>query len=74
MAAQGWSSVLVADALEAQPGYEGLHRLIEYAATRLREESLEDPTWATFDCLVSQPDATRWLAENRPEIAAALLR
>ena len=37
-----------------------------------REESLEDPTWATFDCVVSQPDATRWLAENRPEIAAAL--
>jgi hypothetical protein len=71
---QGWSSVFVADALETRAGYEGLHRLIEYAATRLREESLEDPTWATFDCVVSQPDATRWLAENRPEVAAKLSR
>ena len=74
LAAQGWSSVWIADALEAHPGYEGLHQLVEYAATRLREESLEDPTWATFDCVVSQPDATRWLAENRPEIAAKLSR
>jgi hypothetical protein len=72
LAEQGWSSVFVADALEARPGYEGLHQLVEYAATRLREESLEDPTWATFDCVVSQPDATRWLAENRPEVAAKL--
>ena len=74
LAEQGWSSVFVADALEAQPGYEGLHRLVEYAATRLREESLEDPSWATFDCVVNQPDAARWLAENRPEIAAKLSR
>jgi hypothetical protein len=58
--------------LKPGPGYEGLHQLVEYAATRLREESLEDPTWATFDCVVSQPDATQWLAENRPEIAAKL--
>ena len=74
MAAQGWSSVWIAGALETRPGYEGLHELVEYAATRLREESLEDPTWATFNCVVSQPDAIRWLAENRPEIAAKLPR
>ena len=74
LAAQGWSSVWVADALETRPGHEGLHQLIEYAATRLRDESLEDPTWAAVECVVSQPDATRWLAENRPEIAAKLPR
>jgi hypothetical protein len=72
LAEQGWSSVWIADALERRPGYEGLHRLIEYATTRLREESLEDPTWPTLDCVVNQPDATRWLTENRPEIAAML--
>ena len=44
LAEQDWSSVWVADALEARPGYERLHQLVEYAATRLREESLEDPT------------------------------
>jgi hypothetical protein len=74
LAKQGWSSVWVADALEARPGYEGLHRLIDYAATRLRDESLEDPTWAAIECVVSQPDATRWLGDNRPEIALMLQR
>jgi hypothetical protein len=74
LAEQGWSSVWVADALEARPGYEGLHQLIEYAATRLRDESLEDPTWAAIECVVSQPDATQWLGENRPEIALLLQR
>ena len=74
VAKQGWSSVWVADALEARPGYEGLHRLIDYAATRLRDESLEDPTWAAIECVVSQPDATQWLGENRPEIALLLQR
>lgn len=72
LAEHDWSSVWVADALEARPGYEGLHRLIEYAATRLRDESLEDPTWAALDCVVSGPDAIQWLADNRPEIAAML--
>jgi hypothetical protein len=43
IANQDWSSVWVADALETRPGYEGLHQLVEYAATGLREESLEDP-------------------------------
>jgi hypothetical protein len=72
LAKEGWSSVWVADALETRPGYEGLHQLIEYAATRLRDESLEDPTWPTLDCIVDQSDATQWLAQNRPEIVAGL--
>jgi hypothetical protein len=72
LAEQGWSSVWIADALETRPGYEGLHRLVEYAATRLREESLEDPSWPTLECVVNQADATQWLAENRSEIAAML--
>ncbi len=72
LAAQGWSSVWIADALETRPGYEGLHQLVEYAATRLREESLEDPTWVALDCIVDPSDAEQWLAENRPEIAAKL--
>jgi hypothetical protein len=70
LAAQGWSSVWVADALETRPGYEGLHQLVEYAANRLREEALEDPAWAALDCVVDAFDARQWLAENRPEIAA----
>jgi hypothetical protein len=72
LAEQGWSSVWIADALERRPGYEGLHRLIEYAATRLREESLEEPTWPTLECVVDSLDAKQWLAENRPEVAANL--
>jgi len=72
LADQDWSSVWVADALETRPGYEGLHQLVHYAATRLREESLEDPTWAALDCVVNPSDAQQWLAENRPEIASML--
>ena len=72
LAEQGWSSVWIADALEARPGYEGLHQLVEYAATRLRDESLEDPTWPTLGCVVNQPDATQWLKENRPEVMSLL--
>jgi tRNA(Ile2) C34 agmatinyltransferase TiaS len=74
LAAQGWSSVWVADALGTRPGYEGLHQLVEYAATRLRDESLEDPTWAALDCAVNPSDAKQWLAENRLEIASMLQR
>ena len=74
LAEQDWSSVWIADALETRPGYEGLHQLVEYAATRLRDESLEDPTWAALDCVVDSADAKQWLAENRPEIAATLPR
>jgi hypothetical protein len=72
LAEQDWSSVWVADALETRPGCERLRQLVEYAATRLREESLEDPTWAAIECVVSQPDGTQWLRENRPEIALML--
>src|SRR3712207_2539634 len=72
LAEQSWSSVWVADALEARPGYEELHHLVEYAATRLLDESLEDPTWAALDCVVNPIDAKEWLAQNRPEIAAKL--
>ncbi len=74
LADQDWSSVWIANALETRPGYEGLHQLVEYVAIRLREESLEDPTWAALDCAVDAADAKRWLAENRPEIAAKLPR
>jgi hypothetical protein len=72
LAKQAWSSVWVADALETRPSYEKLHQLIEYAATRLRDESLEDPTWASLECIVNEPEARRWLADNRPEIASLL--
>jgi mono/diheme cytochrome c family protein len=72
LAAQGWSSIWVADALEARPGYEGLHRLVDYAATRLREESLEDPTWPALGCVVDPINPKQWLAEHRPEVAAKL--
>jgi hypothetical protein len=44
--------------------YEGLHQLVIYASTRLRDESLEDPTWDALDCSVDQSDAMHWLAEN----------
>jgi hypothetical protein len=74
LAAQDWSSVWVADALEARPGYEWLHQLVEYAATRLKAESLEDPTWDALTCVVNPSDAQQWLATNRPEIASKLQR
>jgi hypothetical protein len=70
VAANGWSSERVAEALERRPGYEGLQQLIEYASSRLGAESLEDPAWATFHCSVDAADAKAWLAENRPEVLA----
>ena len=72
LAGQGWSSTWVADALEAHPGYEGLHQLVSYAATRLRDESLEDPTWDALTRVVNPSDAMQWLVENRPEIGTLL--
>ena len=72
LADQDWSSVWIADALEMRPGYERLHQLVEYAATRLRDESLEDPTWDALTCVVNPSDAQQWLAENRPEIATII--
>jgi hypothetical protein len=70
LAQHGWSSPWVADALQHRPGYEHLRELIEYATERLEEESLEDPTWSTFECVVSGPDAMAWLHEHRPDTAA----
>jgi hypothetical protein len=72
LAKQSWASTWVADALETHPGYEGLHQLVSYAATRLSDESLEDPTWDALNCAVDPSDAMQWLAENRPEIATLL--
>ena len=57
LAQQGWSSPWIADALQHRPGYEHLRELMQYATERLQEESLEDPTWSTFECIVSGPEA-----------------
>ena len=73
LAAQGWSSVWVADALELRPGYEGLHQLVEYAATRLRDELLRIPPGRHSTASLTLR-CQQWLAENRPEIAAKLSR
>jgi hypothetical protein len=64
LADQDWSSVWVADALETRPGYEGLHQLVHYTATRLRAESLEDPTWDALNCVVNPSDAQQRLADS----------
>jgi hypothetical protein len=72
VAAQGWSSEWIADALETRPGYERLHELIAYATERLGLESLEDPGFATFVCTVNGSDALAWLDANRPAVAAAV--
>ena len=68
----GWSSTWIADALESRPGYEGLHELIGYALNRLQIESLEDPTWSTFECVVNGSEAMSWLRDNRPDIASMI--
>ena len=72
VAGQGWSSVWIADGLEARSGYERLHELIDYATNRLGRESLEDPAFATFECTVNGPEAMAWLDANRPDVAAAI--
>jgi hypothetical protein len=72
VAGQGWSSTWIADGLEKRPGYERLHELIDYATNRLGQESLEDPTFTTFECTVNGPEAMAWLDENRPDVAAAI--
>jgi hypothetical protein len=72
VARQRWSSPRIADVLEQRPGYEGLHELIDYATNRLGLESLEDPTFATFECTVNGPEAMVWLDENRPDVATAI--
>jgi hypothetical protein len=72
VAGQGWSSTWIADALERRPGYERLHELLDYATNRLGLESLEDPTFPTYECTVNGPEAMTWLDENRPDVAAAI--
>jgi hypothetical protein len=72
VARKDWSGIWIAEALESRPGYEELHRLIGYATTHLRDESLEDPSWPTFDCVVNGPDAVAWLRRNRADVAAAV--
>ena len=62
----------IADALESRPGYEGLHELIRYALNRLQVESLEDPTWSTFECVVNGSEAMSWLRDNRPDVASMI--
>ena len=73
LAQSGWSSATIAESLERRPGYERLHDLIEYAAKRLQPESLEDPTWNTYECVVDGPEAMAWLAKNRPDVVAKIL-
>ena len=46
-----------------------LRELLEYARDRLQAESMEDPTWPTFECRVNSLDALTWLDRNRPEVA-----
>jgi len=70
VAGQGWSSTWIVDGLEKRHGYERLHELIDYATNRLGLESLEDPTFPTYECTVNGLDAMAWLDENRPEVAA----
>ena len=72
LAQRGWASTAIADSLEHRRGYERLHELVEYAAKRLQSESLEDPTWETFACVVDGREAVAWLKKNRPEIMTGI--
>ena len=72
LAQQGWTSTAIAESLEHRRGYEGLHDLVEYAAKRLQPDTIEDPAWETFACVVDEPEAVAWLEKNRPDIAARL--
>ncbi|RZM99331.1 hypothetical protein CWO91_36070 [Bradyrhizobium genosp. SA-3] len=72
LAQRGWASTAIADSLEGRRGYERLHDLVEYAAKRLQSESLEDPTWETFECVVDGPEAVAWLEKNRPDVVTRI--
>jgi hypothetical protein len=72
LAERGWASPAIADSLEHRRGYERLHALVAYAAERLQLESLEDPSWETFECAVDGPEALAWLEKNRPEVVARI--
>ena len=61
------------DIPQHRPGYDHLRELIQYERrSRLQEESLEDPTWKTFECIVNGPEALGWLDAHRPEVAAKI--
>ena len=72
LARKGWTSVAIAESLERRPGYARLHELVEYAAKRLQAESLEDPSWNTFECIVDGSEAVAWLEKNRPDVVAGI--
>jgi hypothetical protein len=72
VAGQGWSSVWIADGLEKHPGYERLHEVIDHGTNRLGQESLEDPTFTTFECTVNSPEVIAWLDENRRDVVAMI--
>ena len=72
LAQHEWTGAAIAESLERRRGYERLHDLVEYAARRLQSESLEDPTWETFECVVDGPEAMAWLAKNRPDVVARI--
>src|SRR5262245_41943008 len=72
LAQQGWSGASVAEALQHRSGNERLRELIQYAAERLEEETLEDPTWSTFECIVNGSEALEWLDAYRPAVAAKI--
>ena len=72
LARKGWTSVAIAESLERRPGYARLHDLVEYAGKRLQPDSLEDPAWETFECVVDAPEAVAWLEKNRPDVAARI--
>jgi hypothetical protein len=72
VAGHAWSGVRIADALERRPGNESPRALVEYATNRLGAESLEDPAFTTYECVVNGPEAMAWLDENRPDVSSAI--
>jgi hypothetical protein len=45
---------------------------MQYATERLEEETLEDPAFSTFECIVNGPEALAWLDAYRPAVAAKI--
>ncbi len=66
LAEQGWFSAWIAEALETRSGDEALHQLVECAATRLRDEALEDPTRPALDCVINPSDAKQFIGVHFP--------
>src|SRR3972149_1383328 len=38
----------------------------EYVINQLGRETIEDPTWEAFECVVTGSEALAWLEKNRP--------